>query len=320
MSSFLNFIYAQKFVTLPYPKQDLTDQTIIVTGANIGLGLEAARHFTRLNSSKVILGVRSLEKGEEAKKSIEESTRREGVVEVWPLDLGSYESVKQFAKRAQGLERLDVVVENAGVAGFKFEMAEDNERMITVNVISTFLLGLLILPKLRETAEKFDVQPHLAFVSSEVHTFAKFEEKKNPDLLKTLSDKSAANMGDRYQVSKLLEVFYVRELAARLKMTAKPSVIVNCLNPGFCHSSLSRDGPFSLEIMKFFLARTTEHGSRALVSAATAGEETHGAYLSECHVTQPAPMVLNEPETQQKVWDEVSAKLETIQPGIMASV
>ena len=197
MSSFLNFIYAQKFVTLPYPKQDLTDQTIIVTGANIGLGLEAARHFTRLNSSKVILGVRSLEKGEEAKKSIEESTRREGVVEVWPLDLGSYESVKQFAKRAQGLERLDVVVENAGVAGFKFEMAEDNERMITVNVISTFLLGLLILPKLRETAEKFDVQPHLAFVSSEVHTFAKFEEKKNPDLLKTLSDKSAANMGDR---------------------------------------------------------------------------------------------------------------------------
>ena len=197
MPSFLNFIYAQKFVTLPYPKQDLTDQTIIVTGANVGLGLEAARHFTRLNSSKVILGVRSLEKGEEAKKSIEESTRRAGVIEVWRLDLCSYDSVKQFVQRAQGLQRLDAVVENAGVAGYKFAMAADNERMITVNVISTFLLGLLILPKLRDTAVKFNVQPHLTIVSSEVHTFAKFKERKNLDLLKTLNDEHAANMGDR---------------------------------------------------------------------------------------------------------------------------
>lgn len=69
-------------------------------------------------------------------------------------------------------------------------------------------------------------------------------------------------------------------------MTSQSNVIVNYLNPGLCHSSLSRDGPFLLEIIKFLLARSTEHGSRALVNAATAGEETHGAYLSDCHVAQ----------------------------------
>ena len=197
MPSFLSFIYSQLFVTLPYPKQDLTDQIIIVTGANTGLGFEAARHFTRLNASKVILGVRSLRKGEEAKKSIEESTSRAGVIDVWQLDLCSYESVKQFAQRARGLRRLDAVVENAGMAPSKFAMAEDNESMITANVISTFLLGLLILPKLKETAVKFTVQPHLTVVSSEVHMMAKFKERKEPDLLKALNDKNVWDMGDR---------------------------------------------------------------------------------------------------------------------------
>ena len=198
MVSFLGFIYSQIFVSLPYPSQDFAGQTIIVTGANGGLGLEAARHFTRLGASKVILGVRNIESGNEAKKSIEDSTKRSGVVEVWQLDLGNYESVKQFVQRAQGLKRLDVVVENAGIAGNpKFAMPEGNEAMITVNVISTFLLGLMILPKLKETAAKFNVEPRLVIVSSEVHAFAKFKERNTPGFLAKLSDKDTANRGER---------------------------------------------------------------------------------------------------------------------------
>ena len=201
MASFLRFVYSQKFVTLPYPTHDFTGQTVIVTGANVGLGFEAARHFTRLNASKVILGVRSLDKGNEAKKDIEASTGRTGVVEVWQLDLGSYESVKKFAQRAQGLQRLDIVVENAGVAGYNFAMAEDNESMITVNVISTFLLALLVLPKLEETATQFQTQSHLAVVSSEVQAMAKFKERKSPNFLELLKDKKTANMGERLDLS-----------------------------------------------------------------------------------------------------------------------
>jgi retinol dehydrogenase-12 len=76
-------------------------------------------------------------------------------VEVWELDLNSYASVKAFAGRAKGLERLDVVVENAAVFKFDYATAEDNEQSVTVNVVCTFLHALLLLPKLRETANRF---------------------------------------------------------------------------------------------------------------------------------------------------------------------
>ena len=120
-----------QFTRLPYPTTKHTGQTIIVTGSNVGLGLEAARHFTRLDAEKVILAVRNLEKGEAAKRSIEETTDRKNVVEVWQLDLASYESVKQFAKKANQLKRLDAIVENAGIATPDFKISEDNESTIT---------------------------------------------------------------------------------------------------------------------------------------------------------------------------------------------
>ena len=92
--------------------------------------------------------------------------------------------------------------------------------------------------------------------------------------------------GCRYNVSKLLEVYYGRELATRCSKSNKPEVIINFVNPGLCHSALSREAPFLLEVMKFFLARSTEVGSRTLVHAVEAEPDTHGQYLSSCHVTQ----------------------------------
>ena len=305
MAEFFNFLYSQLFVTLPYPTHSFSGQTIIVTGSNTGLGLEAARHFVRLDAAKVILAVRSLSKGETAKESIETSTKRKGVAEVWNLDLGSYESVKDFAKKAEGLERLDALVENAGVARGEWSVLEDNEATITTNVVSTFLLGLLLLPKLRETGQKFNVTPHLAVTCSEVHAWSPMKERKSENIFDALNDKETANMGDRYvldcslsdsdratqligrryQISKLLQVFPCRELAARTKQSGKPNVIINYINPGLCHSELARDAGFGLAFMKFFLARSTEAGSRTIVNAVEGGEETHGQYLSSCQVS-----------------------------------
>ena len=167
----------------------------------MGLGLEAARHFVRLKAEKVILGVRNLEKGEAAKKSIQESTNRTNVVEVWQLDLTSYDSTKQFAKKAEtSLKRIDALVENAGIAKRVYRVAEDNEATITTNVVSTFLLALMMLPKLRETASRFNTTPRLVVVSSEVHFYTTFPERKAENIFKTLNDKETANMGDRYQL------------------------------------------------------------------------------------------------------------------------
>lgn len=197
MASMTTFVYEQLFTRLPYPTTDFSRQTIIVTGSNTGLGLEAARHFARLNAEKVILAVRNVEKGDQAKESIEQSTGRQGVVEVWQLDLSSYESTKQFAKKAETLKRLDAVVENAGVARDQYSVEEDNESTITTNVVSTFLLGLMLLPKLRESGKTYNITPHLAIVSSEVHFWSNLSEWRTPDIFKTLNDKETAKMGER---------------------------------------------------------------------------------------------------------------------------
>lgn len=122
----------------------------------------------RLNAGKVILGCRSVGKGDAAKTDIEETTKRKDVIEVWQVDLTSYESVKQFCARTRTLERLDAVVENAGLATPKFHEFEGMESTITVNGISTFLMALLLLPKLREHAESH-VIPRLIIVASDAH-------------------------------------------------------------------------------------------------------------------------------------------------------
>jgi retinol dehydrogenase-12 len=194
-----HWAYAQIWAKLPYPATKFTDQTIIVTGSNIGMGLEAARHFVRLDAKKVILAVRNLQKGEEAKKSIIESEKRpESTVEVWDLDLASYASTKAFAQRAnRDLDRLDVVVGNAGIYMYEFEMAEEDESTITVNNVSTFLLGIMLLPKLRETSITHDKETVLTFTGSFVHYLTEFPERTADSIFKGLADKETARMADR---------------------------------------------------------------------------------------------------------------------------
>jgi NAD(P)-dependent dehydrogenase (short-subunit alcohol dehydrogenase family) len=159
--------------TIPVPTASYAGQTIIVSGANGGLGLEAARHFVRLGAARVILACRDTERGETAKREIEKtvSSSSSTVMEVWSLDLCSFESVKAFCRRAETeLERLDVLLANAGMLTVStVKMAEGYEMQITVNVISTYLMALLLLPLLKRTAVRFNVQPAITVVASEAH-------------------------------------------------------------------------------------------------------------------------------------------------------
>jgi NAD(P)-dependent dehydrogenase (short-subunit alcohol dehydrogenase family) len=109
------------FEKLPYPPADYTGKAIIVFGADAGIGKEAVRHFVRLNAFDVILGVRSIDRGEIAKADIEATTKRTGAVEVWEIDLSRYASVKSFAARVATLPRVDAVVLNAGIGTFDWE-------------------------------------------------------------------------------------------------------------------------------------------------------------------------------------------------------
>jgi retinol dehydrogenase 12 len=80
----VSFLCNQLFTRIPKLTQGFEDKFVIVTGANTGLGLEAAKHFVRLNASKVIIACRDVEKGEAARRAIETSTAcPPGVLEVW---------------------------------------------------------------------------------------------------------------------------------------------------------------------------------------------------------------------------------------------
>ena len=182
-------VLRNQFARLPYPDYSFSGQTIIVTGANVGLGFEAANHFVRLGAEKVILAVRSLDKGEQAKSQIEERTGKRNVVDVWQLDLSSYESVRNFAKKAESLQRIDVLLENAGVAMGTWKTAEGSEMTITVNVYGTFLLALLMFPLLQRSGRRHNVLPRLTIVSSGIHHSADFQEGKQDDIVAALDDK-----------------------------------------------------------------------------------------------------------------------------------
>ncbi len=309
-------------MTPVYPTASCAGQTIIVTGSNVGLGKEAARHFARLGACKIILAVRNSKAGEEAKKDIETSTKcGADILEVWTLDLLSYESCKSFADRASKLPRLDVLLENAGVAGYKWSLAGGHERMVAVNVISTFYLAMLMLPKLKSSAKEFSIKPRLAIVSSDTHARTKFPEWKEANTFHALDDESKARMGERYPTSKLLEVLVIRQIASKLEGSG---VIINMLNPGLCHSELARDGGLFLTFMKFLLARTTEVGSRTLVAAAVAGPESHGKYMTDAQINDDAlsdfVKSADGKEASKKVWKELSEILESIQPGVTSNL
>lgn len=73
-----------------------------------------------------------------------------------------------------------------------------------------------------------------------------------------------------------------------------------------------------VHVMKALLARTTEAGSRTIVHAASSGPETHGKYLSDCKLATPAGLCVSpeRPQLQERVWKELLAELERIEPGV----
>jgi retinol dehydrogenase 12 len=326
--STLRFFHGQLFQTPPLPTTDLTGRTIIVTGANTGLGFECAKYLVRLNVSRLILACRNLEKGEAASKILLASkptnTTARLNIEVWLLDMSSYASVLAFGDRCQSsLSRLDAVVENAGIAMNEYILAEDNESTITVNVISTFLLALLVLPKLRESAAQFGMMGRLVIVGSAVHIWANdkdLEVLPGQTILGKLSDRRTANMKDRYNMSKLLVILCIREFAARAESSKKPLVIISNVAPGWCKTELFRHGMSAGEaFMLRLIGRTSEQGGRTLVHGATeAARESHGAYLSECQVKSPSSFVTSKvgKQKQEELWDEVVEMLEKVRPGI----
>jgi retinol dehydrogenase-12 len=149
-----------------------------------------------------------------------------------------------------------------------------------------------------------------------------FPERKSANIFDTLNDPKQARMHDRYNVSKLLEILTIRHIT-RNHPVSKLNVTINTLTPGLCESELLRDSNIFLRglgwVLKAVFARTTEVGARTLVhGGVTAGEETHGKFLQSCSVLECSKLVegAEGKGLEDRVWGELSEKLEAIQPGV----
>lgn len=271
-------------------KPDFTGKTVIVTGSNTGLGYEAAVKFVELGCQKVIMAVRSVDKGNAAKATIEERTGHKDVLDVWQLDMLDYDSIKAFATRVNTLDRLDVALLNAGVYSGEFKKSKYGwEQTLQVNVLGTVLLSLLLLSKLKQS-KTADYTPVLEIVGSGTHKSAVLKDsvKTGTDPLEAYNNAADFSSQKQYGTSKLFVQYAVRQMAA-LNKASDVTILAAC--PGACRSELSRDlDSFLINIARtiiFAIAmRTSEQGSRTFISGTTLGEKGHGQFWQHDQVQQ----------------------------------
>ncbi|KAI4248637.1 MAG: hypothetical protein LQ352_005875, partial [Teloschistes flavicans] len=251
----------------------LKGKTIIVTGANAGIGFEVARQYLVLEAARVILAVRSIEKGEVAARFLSEHHSLEKLVHtpeinVMQVDLDDFNSVHAFAQRVhQEIDALDILLLNGGVNFMHYETsASGHERVMQVNYHSNALLALLLLPLLESTAIKRGQPSRLTFVGSEtmrMHTLKKNPLLDHETVTQHFDDNTKYAGMMRYSDSKLMIAAFVQELAERV---SPDKVIVNNLCPGMVATDFDQHLPLYMKtfmgIVRRLRARHVEDGGR----------------------------------------------------------
>ena len=124
----------------------------------------------------------------------------------------------------------------------------------------------------------------------------------------------------RYNVSKLIEILFIRELVSRLQAHQTPNVTITTVNPGLCRSTLYRDDEKSLvsHILRWIVSRSTEVGARTLVYGVCGGPETHGEYMSDGKPQEVEKWICSDMgrRVQRKVFEQTMDVLEGRRPGL----
>ncbi|XP_067880405.1 retinol dehydrogenase 12-like [Heterodontus francisci] len=203
----------------------LDGKTVIITGANSGIGRETVRDMAQ-RGARVIMACRDLQKSELVAEQLRESICNDNIV-VYRLDLASLDSIHCFAKEIMENEvRVDILINNAGAPIGPREVTEDGfELQIGVNHFGHFLLTILLLDLLKGSAPS-----RIINVSSRAHRIGKI--RFNDINMKECYDPLVA-----YCQSKLANILFTRELARRMQGTG---VTVNAVHPGILWTAMTR--------------------------------------------------------------------------------
>jgi NAD(P)-dependent dehydrogenase (short-subunit alcohol dehydrogenase family) len=270
----------------------LDDEVVLVTGASTGLGLETARALAAAGAV-VLLGVRSEEKGKAAAAAVSERVA-EARVEHVVVDLASLASVRAAAASVLARQdRIDVLVNNAGVMYTPYGRTEDGfEVQLGTNYLGHFLLSALLLPALLKAAPARVVN-----LSSSGHRSSDIVWD-DPNYERRPYDKFAA-----YGQSKTANILFSRELDRRFAPHGLHSFAVH---PGIIKTELARhitpeDMAELRELARLspggpLPSKSVEAGAATTVWAAVAPElnDHGGAYLVDCEVSDDdAPWTRN---------------------------
>lgn len=275
---------------------DECPKTVLVTGANRGIGFGAARALAR-RGHHVLMACRDRARGEIAREAIAtdaEVVASRGILEVEELDLGSLRSIRALAVSlsARG-RRLDSLVNNAGVFRLERELTEDGfERCLGVNFLGPFLLTRLLLPLLADGGRIVNTTSIVALIGK--------LDPRRLDAGVTIGPLRA------YARSKLAVLLISLELARRLMGRAA----VNAVHPGIVNTSMltmrrwydpladALFRPFTLDIDK---------GARPSVELAVSPktEGLTGRYFSGMKV-RDLPERIRDPSLGSELWEKAS--------------
>lgn len=264
-------------------------RTVVVTGANSGLGLVTARELARVGA-KVIVAVRNLDKGTAAAE-----TMPGGIVEVRKLDLQNLASVHEFADT---VETVDVLVNNAGIMAVPLSRTVDGfESQIGTNHLGHFALTNLLLPKISD---------RVVTVSSMMHWIGRIN-------LKDLNWKARPySAWLAYGQSKLANLMFTSELQRRLAASGS-SVRALAAHPGYSATNLqghsgSRFGTAMAALGNRHLATDVTFGARQTLYAASQdlpGDSFVGPRFGQWGPTGPvgrSPLA-RRTDTQKGLWE-----------------
>jgi NAD(P)-dependent dehydrogenase (short-subunit alcohol dehydrogenase family) len=290
------FIRNQFRTTIDLPTKEkypnIPSQCAIVTGSNTGLGLESSRQLLSLGLSHLIMAVRSIAKANAVANTLR-AAHPSAKIDVWELDMESYDSIQAFVRKCQSLTRIDIVILNAGLGPMDFTLipATGHEKTIQVNYLGTMLLSVLLLPILKSKRNpQSHTTPRLTVINSVTAHLCKFPNRSLRPLLPSFDSTFLTpwDPSERYGVSKLLGQLFIVKLAEYVN---PDDVIINMVDPGLTKgTSLSRDtrGAMALGAKLFFgiAGRTVDRGAATYIDAAAGqGRGSHGCFLMNCRVT-----------------------------------
>lgn len=252
--------------------QRLDGKTVVITGANTGIGKETAIDLAT-RGARVIMACRDMEKGQAALKEVVESSANENVA-CMKLDLSDTKSIREFADNInKGEEKLNILLNNAGVMVCPYGKTADGfEMQIGVNHMGHFLLTYLLLDLIKKSAPA-----RIINVSSMAHQFGSIN-------LEDINSEKSYDKRGAYGQSKLANVLFTRSLAKRLEGTG---VTTYSLHPGVVQTDLWRhlSGPQQV-VMKAvspFTKNSTQGAQTSIYCAVEPSlENESGGYYSDC--------------------------------------